>query len=209
MKPVKTWLQLGILVGIALLGTAMFALGLHMETYESPQIRHYNEASVLYEKARSGDETAIDEAILNFDKSLDDYQLQEKPARLESIIYPPRSSEVAALALSKKAVLLLMKQKTDDAVKAFKDSISINPGSLRSDLIALSMPGEKLSAQDIARLADQAYVTIHNLEMLWGKSPETQMSQGKKPGKGEGYDPQQAPGEPTPGAGKGGDPNAI
>ncbi|MCC6976726.1 MAG: hypothetical protein IT343_00285 [Candidatus Melainabacteria bacterium] len=209
MKPVKTWLQLGVLFGIALLGSAMFALGLHMETYESPQIRHYNEAAVLYEKARQGDETVLDEAILAFDKSLDDYRAKENPTTVESIIYPSRSSEVAALALSKKAVLLLMKKKTDDAVKAFKESISINSGNLHSELLALTMPGEKLSSQDIARLADQAYVTIHNLEMLWGKSPEMQMSQGKTPGKGEGYDPQQAPGAPTPGAGKGGDPNAI
>lgn len=208
MKPVKNWLQLGVLVGMALLGTAMFALGLHMETYESPQVRYYNQGVALYEKVQS-DETVLDEAILNFDKSLDEYRARENPGWLESKIYPSRSSELAALALSKKAVLLLMKQKTDDAVKAFKESISINSGSLRQELIALTMPREDMSAQDIARLADQAFVTIHNLEMLWGKSPEMQMSQGKNPGKGEGYDPQQAPGEPSPGAGKGGDPNAI
>ncbi|MBA3858287.1 MAG: hypothetical protein C0507_15390 [Cyanobacteria bacterium PR.3.49] len=208
MKPVKNWLQLGVLVGMALLGTAMFALGLHMETYESPQVRYYNQGVALYEKVQS-DETVLDEAILNFDKSLDEYRARENPGWLESKIYPSRSSELAALALSKKAVLLLMKQKTDDAVKAFKESISINSGSLRQELLALTMPREDMSAQDIARLADQAFVTIHNLEMLWGKSPEMQMSQGKNPGKGEGYDPQQAPGEPSPGAGKGGDPNAI
>lgn len=208
MKPVKNWLQLGVLIGITLLGTAMFALGLHMETYESPQVRYYNQGVALYEKVQS-DETVLDEAILNFDKSLDEYHARENPEWLESMIYPQRSSELAALALSKKAVLLLMKQKTDDAVKAFKESISINSGSLRQELIALTMPREDMSAEDIARLADQAFVTIHNLEMLWGKSPEMQMSQGKTPGKGEGYDPQQAPGEPSPGAGKGGDPNAI
>jgi len=208
MKLVRNWLQLGVLLGTALLGTAMFVLGLHMETYESPQIRYYNEAAALYEKVR-GDETLLDEAILAFDKSLDEYRAEEKPNLWQSIIYPPRSSEVAALALSKKAVLLLYKKKSDDAVKSFQESIAINSGSLHRDFIELTMPGENLSSQDIARLADQAYVTIHNLEMLWGKSPEMKMSQGKTPGKGEGYDPNPAPGEPSPGAGKGGDPNAI
>ncbi len=209
MKPIKNWLQLGVLFGIACLGSAMFVVGFHMETYESPQIRYYNAGLALYEKARL-DPKLLDEAVLDFDKSLDEYRAQENPGFLRSLFYPPRSSEVAALALSKKAVLLLYKQKPEDAVKAFKESISINPGSLQAELIALTMPKENLSSEEIARLADQAYVAIHNLEMLFHKSPSLQQATGKNIGKGQGYDPEPAPGQkPAPGAGKGGDPNAI
>ncbi len=209
MKPIKSWLQLGVLIGIACLGTAMFVAGLYMETYQSEQVRFYNQGLALYQKALT-DPKVMDEAILDFDKSVDAYRAQENPSFLGSLIYPLRSSEIAALALGKKAVLLLYKQKLDDAVKAFKDSISINPGSLHAELIALTMPGEHPSSEDIARLADQAYVTIHNLEMLFRKSPALQQSQAKRPGKGQGYDPDPAPAEkPAPGAGKGGDPNAI
>ncbi len=209
MKLIKNWLQLGVLTGIACLGTAMFLAGLHLETYESAQIRHYNQGLALYEKAQQ-DPKVLDEAILNLDKSLDDYHAQETPGYFHALIYPPRSSEIAALALSKKAVLLLIKQKPEDAVKAFKESISINSGSLHAELIAITMPHEKMSSEDIARLADQAYVTIHNLELLFGKSPALQKAKGKNEGKGQGYDPEPVPGQqPAPGAGKSGDPNAI
>lgn len=209
MKPVKNWLQLGVLIGITLLGTAMFAVGLRVETYESPQIDYYNRALALYEKAQR-DPKVLDEAILNFDKSLDEYHAMENPDFVQKTLYPPRSSEIAALALSKKAVLLLLKQKPEDAVRAFRESISINPGSLHADLIAQTMPGENLSANDVARLADQAYVTIHNLEMLFGKSPKLQQEAGMAEGKKKKPKPEQAPGDkPAPGAGKSGDPNAI
>ncbi len=75
-------------------------------------------------------------------------------------------------------MLLLIKQKPEDAVKASKESISINSGSLHAELIAITMPHEKMSSEDIARLADQAYVTIHNLELLFGKEPGAAKSEG-------------------------------
>lgn len=208
MKPIKSWLQLGVLAGIALLGTAMFFAGYYLETYESPQIRYYNEGRVLFEKAKM-DPKALDEAMLAFDKSLDAYRAEENRGFIQSLIYPPRSSEVAALTLSKKAILYLYKQKAEDAVKTFKEAISLNPGNFHAELIALTMPGENLSSADIARLADQAYVAIHNLEMLFSKSPQLQQAQGSE-SKGEGRDPEQAPGsKPSPGAGKVDDPNAL
>ncbi len=212
MKPIKNWRQLLVPFMIAKLGISMFGAGYYVENYESPQVRYYNQGRDLFEKAHQGnDPKALDEAMLDLDKSLDEYNAAANPGWLESLIYPPRSSEIAALALSKKAVLFLLKQKPEDAVKAFKESISLNPGALDPALIALTMPGEvqNLSPEDIARLADQAYVAIHNLEMLFKQSPELAQSQGNN-GKGGGHDPKQAPGEkPTDGSGKGGDPNAI
>lgn len=209
MKPIKNWRQLAVLFAVAKLGIAMFCAGYFVENYESPQVRYYNQGRALFDKARE-DPKALDEAMLDFDKSLDAYNAAAHPGWFESLIHPPRSSEIAALALSKKAVLFLLKQKPQDAVKAFKESISINPGSLYPELAALTMPGESehLTPEDIARLADQAYVAIHNLEMLFQKSPELAQAQGQN-GKGGGRDPKPGPGEPAPGSGVGGDPNAI
>ncbi|HNB21328.1 MAG TPA: hypothetical protein PKZ32_02865 [Candidatus Melainabacteria bacterium] len=209
MKPVKSWFELSALFGCFLLGTIMLVAGYKLDTWESAQIRLYNEGVSLYEQARR-DETKIDAAILAFDQSLDEYAASENRGVIAKWIYPSPSHEVAALAYSKKAVLLLYKGKAEEAVRAFKLSISLNSGSVDPDLIALTMPVQDLSADVIARLAAQAHVAIHNLEMLYGKKPSLQEAQGQGEAKGKNQDPEQAPGsKPAPGAGKSGDPNAI
>lgn len=209
MKPIKSWFELGALTSCLLLGTVLLVAGYKLETWESPQIRLYNEGVSLYAQAHK-DEMKIDAAILAFDQSLDDYAAAESRGVVAKWIYPSRSHEVAALAYSKKAVLLLYKGKAEEAVRAFKLSISINSGSVDPDLIALTMPDEEYTPDEIARMAAQAHVAIHNLEMLYGKKPSLQESQGEGQGKNKNPDPKQAPGsKPAPGAGKSGDPNAI
>lgn len=209
MKPIKNWFELGVLSSCLLLGVIMLVAGYKLETWQSPQIRLYNEGLILYEQARN-DELKIDAAILAFDQSLDDYEAAENRGIVERWIYPSRSHEVAALALGKKAVLLLYKGKPEEAVRAFKLSISLNSGCVDPELIALTMPDKEYSPEEIARLAAQAHVVIHNLEMLYGKKPSLQESQGQGQGKSKNPNPKQAPGsKPAPGAGKSGDPNAI
>lgn len=209
MKPIKSWFELGALASCLLLGTILLVAGYKLETWQSPQIRLYNEGLSLYEQALK-DPMKIDAAILAFDQSLDDYGAAENRGVIEKWIYPSRSHEVAALAYSKKAVLLLFKDKAEDTVRAFKMSISINSGGVDPDLLELTMPDQQYSQEDIARLAAQAHVAIHNLEMLFGKKPALTQTQGQGQGKGKNQDPEQAPGsKPAPGAGKTGDPNAI
>jgi hypothetical protein len=209
MKPIKSWFELGALAGCFLLGASMLFAGHTLATWQSPQIRLYNEGLSLYSEALK-DPMKIDAAILAFDQSLDDYTAAENRGVIESWVYPSRSHEVAALAYSKKAVLLLYKDKAEDAVRAFKMSISINSGTVDPDLIALTMPDKEYTQEEIARLAAQAHVSIHNLEMLFSKKPALAQTQGQGQGKGKNQDPDQAPGsKPAPGAGKTGDPNAI
>lgn len=209
MKPIKNWFELGALASCLLLGAIMLFVGYKLETWQSPQIRLYNEGLSLYREALK-DPTKVDAAILAFDQSLDDYAATESRGVVASWVFPSRSHEVAALAYSKKAVLLLYKDKPEDAVRAFKMSISINSGVHDPDLIALTMPAAEYSQEDIARLAAQAHVSIHNLEMLFSKKPALAKSQGQGQGKGKNQDPDQAPGsKPAPGAGKVGNPNAI
>jgi hypothetical protein len=192
-----------------LLGAALFWSGLQLEGWQTPQARLYNEGLILYEQARN-DPMKIDAAILAFDQSLDDYNASVERSLIDKLIYPCRSDEIAALALSKKAVLYLLKDKGEDAIRAFKMSININSGQVHPDLIAVTIPNQQFSPEEIARLAEQAKVTIHNLEMLFSKKPSLQKAQGKGQGKGKGYDPEPAPGtKPAPGAGKSSNPDAI
>ncbi len=209
MKPIKNWFELAALASCLLLGTILLVAGYKLEAWQSPQIRLYNEGLSIYEQALK-DPIKIDAAILAFDQSLDDYGASENRGVVERWIYPSRSHEVAALAYGKKAVLLLLKDKADEAVRAFKMSISLNSGCIDPDLIELTMPEQEYTQADIARLAAQAHVAIHNLELLFGKKPALQESQGQGQGKSKNQDPEQAPGsKPSPGAGKTGDPNAI
>lgn len=210
MKPIiKSWFELGVLTICVLLGASLYYAGYRLETYQSPQVRLYNEGLRLFDQAQS-DPMKVDAAVLAMDQSLDDYYASEKPTFIDSLIYPARSHEIAALALSKKAVLLLYKNKPQDAVKAFKQSISINSGNVDPDLIALTMPGHEFTREDIARLASQAHVTIHNLEMLFSKKPQLQQAEAQAQGKGNGNDPEPAPGtKPAPGTGKSNNPDAI
>lgn len=205
---IKSWFELGALVSCVLLGAVLFYAGYRLETHQSPQVRLYNDGLSLYKQAQS-DPMKVDAAILAFDQSLDDYNASKERSFIDSMVYPAPSAEVAALALSKKAVLYLLKNNTKDAVRSFKESISINSGQIDPDLIAVTISGD-LSQEDIARLAAQAHVTIHNLEMLFGKKPSLQQSEGKGQGKGKNNDPEPAPGsKPSPGAGKTENPNAI
>jgi len=209
MNPIKSLRQLAALAGCAVLGVTLFLAGLWLERYESPQVKLYNEGLVLYDQARS-DPMKIDAAILSFDQSLDDYNASEERSVIDKLIYPSRSHEIAALALSKKAVLYLYKNKGNEAIRAFKMSIAINSGQVHPDLIAVTMPDAEFTPEEIARLAEQAQVTIHNLEMLFSKQPSLAKSQGRGQGKGQGYDPDPAPGtKPAPGAGKSSNPDAI
>lgn len=202
------WFELGALIGCALLAAVFLYSGYRLGTYQSAQIRLYNQGLSLYKEAQTNP-MKVDEAILAFDQSLDDYSASQERSLIDSLIYPERSDEIAALALSKKAVLYLLKNNAKEAIRAFKESISLNSGQIDPDLIAVTISGD-LSQEDIARLSAQAQVSIHNLEMLFGKKPSLRQSQGKGQGKGKGYNPEPAPGsKPSPGAGRSSNPNAI
>jgi tetratricopeptide (TPR) repeat protein len=169
----------------------------------------YNEGLAAFKQGK------VDEAMLAFDKSLDIYASTANRDSKESFIYPGRSTELAALAQSKKAILFLMKQKPELAVKTFKESIQLNPGSTDNELLKKLMVGEELSSGDIARLSEQSSVVKHNLELLFKKNQSMQQGEGKGKGKPKPGDKDGKPGnepgpgqKPGPGSGKS-NPNAI
>lgn len=209
MKLFNKWRQLGALVLLAALGGGSLFYSAQLSTWESPQFVAYNEGVAAFKEGK------VDEAMLAFDKSLDVYASDAHREGKDSYLYPSRSTELAALAQSKKAILYLLKQKPELAVKAFKESIQLNPGTVEPALVAKLNAGETLSSTDIARLVEQSDIVKHNLELLFKKNPS--MAQGEGKGKGkpkpggkdgkEGNEP--APGsKPGPGSGKS-NPNAI
>ncbi len=211
MKMFKKWRQLTGLVLAAVLGGVLLFGSSKLNSWESPQVIAYNHGIAAMKEGK------VDEAMLAFDKSLDAYASMAQRESTESKLYPSRSTELAALAQSKKAILYLMKQKPELAVKAFKESIQLNPGSIESEQLSQLFVDEPLTSNDISRLSDQSSVVKHNLELLFKKNQSLAQGEGKGKGKGkgkpgdkegkEGNEP--APGsKPGPGSGKS-NPNAI
>lgn len=209
MKIFKKWGKPVLLTLACALAVYLQFASKRLSDWESPQVKAYNEGVAAFKEGK------MDEAMLAFDKSLDAYAAMAQRDSKESLIYPGRSTELAALAQSKKALLFLLKQKPEQAVKAFKDSISLNPGSNDPDLLKRLFKGEELSKEDVNRLCEQSAVVKHNLELLFKKNPSMQQGEGKGKGKGkpgdkdgkEGKEP--GPGsKPGPGSGQS-NPNAI
>lgn len=209
MKLFKTWRKLSALVLVAALGGGLLYTSSQLNTWESPQVISYNEGLAAMKEGK------VDEAMLAFDKSLDAYAVLGQREGMDARLYPARSTEYAALAQSKKAILYLLKQKPELAVKSFKESIQLNPGSIEGEQLKKLFAGEPLDGSDVTRLVDQSGVVIHNLELLFKKNKSMAQGEGKgkgkpKPGDKEGKEGNEpAPGsKPGPGSGKG-NPNAI
>lgn len=211
MNMKKNWRTLVALIFLAVLGGFLLAGADRLSRWESPQVKCYNEGIAAFKEGK------VDEAMLAFDKSLDAYASMHLRQDWQDRLYPSRSTELAALAQSKKAILYILKQKPELAVKAFKDSITLNPGASDSKLLGKLMTGEQLNEADINRLSEQSKVVIHNLELLYKKNKSMQQGEGKGKGKGKpkpgGKDgkesDQPAPGsKPGPGSGQS-NPNGI
>lgn len=209
MNLIKSWRAVAFTL-LFFAGMGLFYGSATLKSWVSPQYAAYNVGVTALNEGK------VDEAMVAFDKSLDLYKSGAYRGRLDSILYPGRSNEIAALALSKKAILYIIKQKPDLAITAFKDSISLNPGGSDNELLKRVMNGEDLSAADVKRLSGQSWVVKHNLELMFKKNPSQQQKEGKGKGKGqgkgqpkdgEGNEPAQGT-KPGPGSGKS-NPNAI
>ena len=208
MKTIKSWRFLALTL-LAAIGVALFYGSATLKTWQDAQVVAYNQGITALNEGK------VDEAMVAFDKSLDIYRSTATRNRTDTFLYPGRSNEIAALALSKKAILYIVKQKPELAIAAFKDSIVLNPGGSDNGLLKRAMNGEELSTSDIKRLSGQSYIVKHNLELMFKKNPSQQQKEGKGKGKGkgdpkegkDGKEPAQGT-KPGPGSGKG-NPNAI
>lgn len=181
MKMIRSWKELALLVAITLIGCLALYGSTRLYAWDPTQVNYYNQGIAFYKEGK------VDEAMLAFDKSLDAYRASGNRTWFEKTFYPGPSTEFAALAESKKAVLFIIKQKPEQAVNSFKESIKLNPGGEQF---------KELSADEIKRLSEQSLVVKHNLELLFKKNPSMAQGEGKgKPGKGKG----EKKGKPQPG----------
>lgn len=167
-----------ILVSVIGLGLLVGSHFLAIRT--SPQVAYYDQGIELY---LQGD---AENALKAFDQSIAAYNRDSREGGISGWanrqIYGAPSEEIAALAYAKKGQLLIVLQKADQAVLAFKASLGINAGDNLYAGVSLS---------DEQKLREQAFVAKYNMELLFKKNP----SQAKKEGKGQGKPGQGKPGD--------------
>lgn len=168
-------LALVSIIGLALLG------GSHLLAVRTTaQVAYYDMGIELY---RQGD---AETALKAFDASIAAYNRDTRESGFTGwahrTLYGAPSKEIAALAFAKKGQLLIVMQKADQAVIAFKQSLTLNAGDNLYDGVTLT---------EEQTLREQAFVTKYNLELLFKKNP----SQAKKEGKGQGKPGQGKPGD--------------
>ena len=180
MKLIKSWRELTLMVAVTLVGCGLLWQSTRLYNWDDTQLKLYNQGLAFFKEGK------VDEAMLAFDNSLDVYRAHQSRPWLERTLYPGPSTEAAALAHAKKAVLFIIKQKAPEAVTSFKDSIKLNPGGEQF---------KELSPEQIRVLSEQSMVVKHNLELMFKKNPSMAQGEGKGKGKGKG----EKKGKPRPG----------
>ncbi|MBY0359924.1 MAG: hypothetical protein K2W82_18110 [Candidatus Obscuribacterales bacterium] len=203
----KNWRKLAALTLVTVLGCALVVAQKQLAVWESPQVTFYNEGLAFYNEGK------VDEAMVAFDKSLDAYKAGRRREGWQKYVYPATSTEWAAEAHHKKAILYIMKQKAPQAIESFKESIKLNSGAdqfreLTADQVKyLGEELRNMTEADIQRLDAKAKIVQYDLEMMFKKNPSMAAGEGKGKGKGkgQGQKPGQEPGEQPGGkdAGKG------
>lgn len=179
MKISKTVRKALGLALVSIIGLSLL-VGSHFLATQRPSWEvYYNQGVELY---LQGD---AENALKAFDQSIASYNRASRQSGFEGWmnrqLYGAPSTEIAALAYAKKGQLLIVLQKADQAVLAFKSSLALNAGDNLYEGVSLS---------EEQKLREQAFVVKYNMELLFKKNP----SQAKKEGKGQGK-----PGEGKPG----------
>lgn len=167
------------LLAALVVGSLMFAYGMHLASWRSSQYDNYNMGLRAYE---TGDAKT---AVQLFDRSLGSYRGEQRAGWLHRFIYPAPDRELAALANFHKGKALLRARQIEPAVEAFKESLRLNPGN--------NYGGIGLS--EAQRLEAQAEVVKYDLELLFKNNKQQADGQGK--GKGKPGD--KPGGKPVPG----------
>ena len=183
-----------------------------MANWQSSQYQAYNLGIELY---TAGDQVCkkeqlkdplgnhcidIDTTVKVFGASIQAYVQQlQHPNPVEQYLLPPASQELAALAAMHQGILLIMKKKPEDAIKALKMSIMLADSNMAIDEMfnvddMLQPNGAADQSAARKRLAAVKLKAQYNLELLFKKNP----SQAAKEGKGQGQKGDQ-PGDPSQG----------
>lgn len=153
-------------VVFGLLGSAG---GLYLHFWADYQASLYNQGLAQYRTLE------FTEAAKSFERSIIAFEHAGDRQWLERFVYPKPDREVAALAALHLGNALLRQKNIPKAIKAFKKSIRLNPGTGYS-----SLPGypQELSPEDLTRLAKQAEIAKYNLELLLRNTPDDEQKEG-------------------------------
>jgi tetratricopeptide (TPR) repeat protein len=182
MKLLSTRKRRRIAIGIATaLGVLLLVASSLVATYRDPQVAYYNQG---LEAAQNGD---MGNALKAFDKSIAAYKQELDRNPVEKFLLPAPSLELAALAHKQRGLIYILSKKPEDAIKAFKESLAVNPGDLQD---------ERFDPATAKRLYNEALVVKYDLELLYKKNPQQAKGEGKgQPQKGDGKgEPKPAPG---------------
>ena len=175
----RRWWAVGI---TTLVAVVLYAGAGYLDTWRSGQYAAYNTGIQFYKagpricnKQQVADPLGnhcvdIDTAQKLFSMSIKEWIRQESdPTPVEKYLLPAPSREVAALAALHQGVLAIMKQKPEDAIKAFKAAIMIADDGVSDSKMLRAI---KEAAQ-------------YDLELLFKKNPSQAQGEGKgKPDKG-------------------------
>lgn len=155
--------KLSTIVITMAIGLLLTSCGAYLTFWHDSQMREYNQGLSHYRTLQ------FEESIQAFERADAVYQYSLNRSWFERFVYPKPNREVAALALLHKGNALIRLQQMERAKKAYQESITYNPGSGY-----LEIPGFmelSLKAKDITRLANQARIAKHNLELLLKNQP--------------------------------------
>jgi hypothetical protein len=211
----RTW-TLGIAAAFA--GLLLFGAS-SLDSWRSAQYGYYNVGIQSYgagdhicAKGEQENCVDIDMTLKLFNASMQHYMRQTRqPTLSEQFLLPGPSRELAALSALHSGIMLIMKQKPEDAIKVLKMAIVLAdvPDEEVDMTRMLTDPEYRRAINDQARLRAIKLTAQYDLELLFKKNPSQAQQQGKgnpqkgdKPGQPDQgkQDPSQ---DPTDKAGKG------
>jgi hypothetical protein len=205
-----------LMVAVLIAGGLRIGAG-YIASWRSTQYQAYNLGIALY---TNGDRVCkkeeakdpmnnhcldIDGTVKIFGASIQAYVHQQtSPNPVEQFILPPGSQDLASLAALHQGILLIIKKKPEEAIKALKMAIMLADIELATDdslNVDSRLQPNMFAEREAARKRLQAVKlkAQHDLELLFKKNP----SQAAKEGKGQPQQGQQGQGQPDPSQGQG------
>jgi tetratricopeptide (TPR) repeat protein len=168
-------------VATVIVGAIIFAFGITQRHWFDAQYVYLDNGNAAYQT------DDLQSAIKFYDQSLGVYKSRMRSETWsDRFLYPKPDRRVAAEAAFHKGMALLKAKQAEAAVKAFQESLQLNPGNMYEGT---------LNSKDQEAAREEAGVVKYNLMLLFKSQPQLAQGQGK--GKGQGK-PGDKPGDGKP-----------
>jgi len=156
-------------VATVIVGAILFAFGISQRHWFDAQYVYLDNGNAAY----STDD--LQNAIKFYDQSLGVYKSRMRSeAWSDRFLYPHPDRRMAAQAAFHKGMALLKAKQAEAAVKAFQESLQLNPGNMYEGT---------MSAKDQEAAREEANTVKYNLMLLFKANPQLAQAQGKGKGK--------------------------